>query len=65
MAAWRDEDVTWGETECQRKMCSNMAELLFDGQPLCIDDADDLLDRIVAVELYPDMREMLPDWHRG
>lgn len=62
MAAWAYDDVVWGSTECQRKACSRPAACLFDGLPLCIDDADELLERTQAVEIAPDLRELLPAW---
>lgn len=62
MVAWRGDDIVPGSTECQRKSCSKPAEVVLDGLPLCIDDADSLLERVQAVELAPELRELLPDW---
>lgn len=62
MAAWGSDDVVWGSTECQRKSCSAAAECLLDGLPLCLGDADELVERMEAVEIYPNLRELLPAW---
>lgn len=62
MPTWRYEDVVWGSTECARKSCSAPAACLLDGEPYCLDDADAALERVQAVEIAPDLRELLPDW---
>lgn len=62
MAAWAYDDVVWGSTECQRKACSKPAACLLDGEPLCLDDADDALERVQAVAIAPQLRELLPGW---
>ena len=40
--------------------CMHPAELTIDNEPYCIDCADTWLDRLVAIELQPSMRELLP-----
>jgi hypothetical protein len=40
--------------------CARLAELLVDGEPYCIDCADEWLDRMQAIEIYPALRESLP-----
>lgn len=62
MAAWAADEVEWGVTECQRKSCSAAAAVLLDGLPLCLDDADSAVERLEAVEMYPALRALLPDW---
>ena len=57
---WRFEQVAWGETECGRRGCSEPAELLLDGLPRCLDCADEEVERLEAVSLRPDFRELLP-----
>lgn len=46
--------------ECERKSCSNIAEVLIEGSYLCVDCADDLLDRMVAADVSPELAAMLP-----
>ena len=46
--------------ECDRKGCSNIAEVLFEGGYLCGGCADDLLDRMVAADVSPELAAMLP-----
>lgn len=46
--------------ECERKMCSNDAAVLIDGSYLCVDCADDLLDRAEAAAIYPGIGNVLP-----
>lgn len=55
-------EVRWGITPCRGQwVCQQMADLLFDGQPLCIDCADILWQRIHAIGLNPELRNQLPD----
>lgn len=61
MPEWRYDQVVWGETECSIKRCSAPAELLYDGSPLCLDHADDLLERQVAICAVPSLRFSLPE----
>lgn len=37
-----------------------IAECSLDGMPLCIDCADELIDRQAAISLMPEMRTLLP-----
>ncbi len=55
-------DVRWGVQFCTgRVLCYSLAELLYEGQPLCIDCADILLQRHVAISEAPQLLMMLPD----
>ena len=43
----------------------NLAECVYEDMPLCLDCADDLLDRQVAISLSPNIRGMLPQlWEK-
>lgn len=57
---WQEHEVVWGVTLCHVHADPHPAEALLDGLPLCIDGADELLERIAAVELAPALRELLP-----
>lgn len=59
---WRYEQVAWGMTECHRRRCSNAAELLYDGLPLCVDCADDLLERVHVLAVNPELAATMPAW---
>ena len=43
--------------------CPEKAAGWLDGQPVCLDCADRLIDRIEAVSLNPKMAELLPPLH--
>lgn len=45
---------------CYAPHCLALAECLFDGVPYCLDCADLVLDRLVAVQLTPRLRELMP-----
>lgn len=62
MPTWRYDQVAWGVTECARKRCSRPAACLFEGEPLCLEDADDALERVAAIEINRRAAELLPDW---
>lgn len=59
---WKMDEVEWGVTACEAPGCFAPAVLLaeldefYRGIPLCLDDAELLLDRTLALEL-----EGLPD----
>lgn len=42
---WNPEEVRWGIQPCLAPECEEPAELIYDGEPLCIDHADALLER--------------------
>jgi hypothetical protein len=53
---WRFDDVVWGVTSCEAAGCFAPAEVLADydyrrddGVPVCVHDADVLLERAVAI----------------
>src|SRR4051812_36375610 len=57
---WEYEAVSWGDTLCEAPGCLRAAELLADfderrreGVPVCVSDADVLLDRACAVAILP------------
>lgn len=52
--------VEWGLTMCQRRHCTDAAVCLLDGWPLCLDHADEELERTIAWELNPELVGMLP-----
>lgn len=52
--------VVWGSTLCSRRQCTEDAEVLLDGWPLCIDCAEAELDRWVAFSLNPELARMMP-----
>lgn len=55
-------EVKWGIQPCTgRRTCYEMADLLFDGQPLCVDCADVYLQRIIAIGMNQTLRTLLPD----
>lgn len=65
---WRVDDVVWGETACEAPGCHRPAELLAEfedypsrGVPLCVDDADLLLERTVAIAEHPELAYRLGD----
>lgn len=67
---WRAGEVVWGETMCEAPGCFRPAVLLADfdddrgrGVPLCVDDADVLLERQVVLAEFPGpvSRLALPD----
>lgn len=45
--------VSWGETLCSRRGCAELAVLLFEEWPFCLDCGEDAWERAVAVELNP------------
>lgn len=45
---------------CSILHCVQRAELWYDDLPMCIDCADELLERQIAISMYPDMRHLLP-----
>jgi hypothetical protein len=55
-------EIDYGDCLCSVKDCANLAECTLSGDPLCIDCADDIIDRIEAISLHPKMRELLPDF---
>lgn len=57
---WDVDDVRWGVTGCSAPNCEESAELLWDGEPFCIDCADLLLERLAALEFNPRANEFLP-----
>lgn len=54
---WELLDRTIG---CNTHHCLDLAECLFDGQPLCLDHADELLQRVAAIAEVPRLRSLLP-----
>lgn len=58
------EAADWGRTVpiCSRRGCPSPASCVLDRQILCLDCADDLLERMAALELEPRLRELLPAW---
>lgn len=62
-------EVRWGVAFCTgAESCARYAELLYDGQPLCIDCADLLLQRHVAISENPALLTSLPplwEWSPG
>ena len=62
---WRYDDVDWADGRCYHCMFRQPLEVLVDGEPMCCDCADLWLERQVAIEIYPAMRELLPPlWER-
>lgn len=57
---WEYDQVIWGETKCDRRHCSALAELLTDGEALCLDCADLRLERTLAVDQAPQLVGLLP-----
>lgn len=45
---------------CSNRRCMRASGVTVDGEPYCLDCADELLERFVAVSLRPDLREQLP-----
>lgn len=60
----RYDDVVWGLTGCGRGGCFNLAELHVDGMQLCLACGDEWVERTVAIQLNPLMRELLPSWDK-
>ena len=64
---WAGHHVAWGSTLCEAPGCLRPAEVLADvndagaGIPLCVDDADTLLERELAVIDGPRPPLELPD----
>lgn len=59
-------DVRWGIQPCTgHEECTNMAELLYDEQPLCIRCADWLLERQNIIGRNPWLRDRLPALWEG
>ena len=67
---WRGDELVWGSTMCEAPGCFRYAEVLADydvrrdaGVPVCVDDADVLLERQVALAIAQDagVRAELPD----
>jgi len=58
---WEYSEVHWGVTGCSAPFCAEPAELLLDGDPLCIACADKVIERVEIVARYPGAREWLPD----
>jgi hypothetical protein len=52
--------VSWGETLCNRRGCAELAVLLFEGWPYCLDCGEDAWERALAVELNPVLADLLP-----
>jgi hypothetical protein len=52
--------VRWGETLCSAVHCAELAVLLLDGWPFCLDCGDDAWEREIAWELHPELVRMLP-----
>lgn len=62
---WDYDEVDWTSQRCYRCLFANVVELLVDGEPLCIGCADELVERVAAISIYPAMRETLPPlWER-
>ncbi len=57
---WRSDEVQWGLTACHGWCNLENAELLMDGQPLCLDCCELLLERLEAIEINRDAAAMLP-----
>ena len=56
---WNYEDVTWGVTPCE--LCvERTAECLLEEEQLCLDCADLVLERVLAVEARPAIARELP-----
>ena len=53
-------EIDWGLTLCSRKRCAELAAVLLDGWPFCLDCADLDLERWVAWSLNPELVGMLP-----
>ena len=49
--SWFREPVEWGLTLCYRRHCAELAECVFDGDPFCLEHAEEAWERAVAVEL--------------
>lgn len=54
------EPPHWTESECQVKGCGEPAGARTGDWIICLDHADDWLDRIQAIELHPELRDLLP-----
>jgi len=52
--------VRWGDTLCSRRGCAELAVLVFDSWPFCLDCGEDAWERAVAVELAPGFAAMAP-----
>lgn len=46
---------------CSMLHCMRLAEVWYEDQPMCIDCADELIDRQAAISMHGDMRHLLPD----
>lgn len=53
-------EVDWGLTGCTARHCVELAEVLLDGWPFCLDCADTEVDRWVAWSLNPEAVELMP-----
>jgi len=60
LRTWLYSDVAWGSTLCEAR-CGRPADGLLDGVPLCPDCAEQLMQRELAVEMLPALREQLGD----
>lgn len=52
--------VVWGLTGCHARHCVELAVVLLDGWPFCLDCAGDLVDRWTAWELNPELVASMP-----
>lgn len=57
----KSEDIEWGNCLCSIRQCVNIAECVFEDLPYCLDCADALIDRQIAISLDPRMRQWLPN----
>lgn len=61
----KSEDIFWGDQLCMMPRCVQLAEVMYEDLPYCIDCADLLIERQVAISLDPSMRYKLPNlWDR-
>lgn len=57
---WSYDEVLWNEQPCAYCFGRRPVDLLIDDTPACVDCADLILERMVAVAMHPPMRELLP-----
>lgn len=48
---WFRQPVVWGSTLCYRPHCTEAAECVFEGDPYCLEHAEEAWERAVAHEL--------------
>ncbi len=58
---WAYHEIVWGSQGCLgADDCMAPAACLYDGQPLCLDCADLLLERHLAIAERPELLTLLP-----